>query len=286
MAGLVVLLVVAGIAAIVASADEKSPTAVNPPTTDAVRVIGHPAAAPRPRGHRSSHRAHPNSDTRAVDGVLRYTAFVASGTRRRRVIALTFDDGPGPYTPQIVQILARMRAPATFFVVGQQLGDFSAGLRDELRHGLAVGDHTENHAWLIRLSASAQYAQIRDAAVRLGRLGAPWPLLFRPPYGYYNASTLALLRRLHMLMVLWSIDPRDWLRPGARAIAQRVLSASRPGGIVELHDGGGDRSETVAALPAIIDGLHRRGYQLVTVPDLLRLDPPPHGQRLPALAGA
>jgi peptidoglycan/xylan/chitin deacetylase (PgdA/CDA1 family) len=84
-----------------------------------------------------------------------------------------------------------------------------------------------------------------------------------------------------MLMVLWSVDPRDWIRPGTAAIIGRVLSAARPGAIVELHDGGGDRRETEAALPAIINGLRRRHYELVTVPQLLRLDPPPRSQRLP-----
>jgi peptidoglycan-N-acetylglucosamine deacetylase len=281
--GAVVLLVAAGVAAIVASADDRPGSA--PPTAGAPDRV-RPSDPVVTRRH-ARHRARPaSSDSRAIDSVLRYTPFVAGGTRRHRVIALTFDDGPGPYTSKIVSVLARMHAPATFFVVGQQLNDFSAGLRDELRHGMAVGDHTENHAWLIRLSPGGQDAQVRDAAMRMRRVGAAWPRLFRPPYGYYNAHTLALLHQMHMLMVLWSIDPRDWLRPGARAIVERVLAASRPGGIVELHDGGGDRSETVAALPAIIKGLRRRGYQLVTVPQLLRLDPPPRGQRLPRLAGA
>jgi peptidoglycan-N-acetylglucosamine deacetylase len=84
-------------------------------------------------------------------------------------------------------------------------------------------------------------------------------------------------------MVLWSVDPSDWRRPGTRAIVQRVLSAARPGAIVELHDGGGDRSQTLAALPAIVKGLVRRRYHLVTVTQLLREDAPPRHQRLPRL---
>jgi peptidoglycan/xylan/chitin deacetylase (PgdA/CDA1 family) len=85
-----------------------------------------------------------------------------------------------------------------------------------------------------------------------------------------------------MLMVLWSIDPNDYLRPGAKLIAERVLSAATPGAIVLMHDGGGAREQTVAALPRIINGLRRRGYRLVTVPALLRYDPAPrHQPRLP-----
>ena len=108
-------------------------------------------------------------ESREINSVLRFTPFVTAGSRRRRVLALTFDDGPSPYTPEIVRILVRMHAPATFFVVGQQLGVFPAAFRDELAHGFVIGDHTENHAWLVRLSAAGQSAQIRGAAAGIDR---------------------------------------------------------------------------------------------------------------------
>lgn len=221
-----------------------------------------------------------------INATLRYTPFVAAGSGRRRAMALTFDDGPSPYTTAIVHILVRMHVPATFFVVGQQLPVFPDAFRDELKHGFEIGDHTENHAWLVRLSAGGQYGQIHADAVAAERLGAPPPRLFRPPYGAYDRVTIAILHRLRMLMVLWSIDPDDWLRPGAKAIVARVLSHARPGRIVILHDGGGDRSQTVAALPAIVRGLRRRGYRLVSVPALIALDPPPRHQQLPRVGVA
>jgi peptidoglycan-N-acetylglucosamine deacetylase len=241
-------------------------------------------------GHRGSHRdphrpgGSANADP-AVNRTLGYTPFIVRGVPRHRVIALTFDDGPSPYTQQVVSVLVRMHVPATFFVVGQQLRYFAAGLRDELRHGFVIGDHTQNHAWLIRLPAAGQYDQIQSDALALQRLGAPAPRLFRPPYGAFDATTFAILRRLRMLMVLWSIDPSDWRRPGVRAIVQNVLANSRPGAIVIMHDGGGNRAQTVAALPYIVNGLRRRGYQLVTVPQLLALDPPPRHQKAPELSG-
>lgn len=222
----------------------------------------------------------------AVGKLLARTPIVTSGVPRHRVVALSFDDGPSPYTPQIVRALARLHAPATFFVVGQQLEYFSAGLFDELRHGFEIGDHTQNHAWLIRLGAGQQYVQIHSVAAEIERLGVPAPTLFRPPYGAYDAATLKVLRRLHMLAVLWSDDPGDWRRPGARAIVASVLAAARPGSIVELHDGGGDRSQTLHALPAIVDGLRRRHYGLVTVSRLLTVDPPALHQRLPRVGAA
>ena len=255
-----------------------------------------PAASPRGNQSATSHSskrkttAHSSTgsepaattvDTRGIDRVLAYTPFIKGGIPRHRVIALTFDDGPSPYTDQIVRILSRMHATATFFIVGQQLNDFAARLRDELRQGFAVGDHTENHAYLTRLSTTGQYKQLHDAAVRLARLGAPFPRLFRPPYGAYNSGTLAVTKRLKMLMTLWSVDTRDWTRPGTAMIVSRAVAAARPGAVVLMHDGGGNRSETVAALPAIINALRRRHYDLVTVPQLLRLDPPPRGQQLP-----
>ena len=218
--------------------------------------------------------------------MLAYTPFVTVGTPRRRVIALTFDDGPSPYTAPIVSILARFHVQATFFVVGQQLNDFASGLRDEVSHGFDVGDHTENHAWLAHLDQAGQYGQIHDAAIRIERGGVPFPRLFRPPYGAYDAQTLATIRQLRMLMVLWTIDTGDYLRPASSVIAARVLQAAQPGAIVLMHDGGGDRSQTVGALPEIITGLRRRHYRLVTVPQLLAVDPPPRHQALPQQGGS
>ena len=224
-------------------------------------------------------------EDRAIRSVLAYTPFIRQGVPRHRMVALSFDDGPSPYTPQIVNILVKDHVPATFFVVGQQLNDFADGLRDELRHGFVVGNHTENHAWMSHYSAAGQAAQLHDAAVKMERLGAPAPILFRPPYGVYDSTTLAILKQLHMLMVMWSVDTGDWRRPGTGAIISNVLANARSGGIVLMHDGGGDRSQTVAALPAIISGLRKRGYQLVTVPQLVAADPPPRGQPLPHLSG-
>jgi peptidoglycan-N-acetylglucosamine deacetylase len=276
-------LVALAVAAAVTAATDDSTGRGPGPASAAAHGRTHVAGADVPLGASARRRRR---EAQAISAALRYTPFIATGTRRRRAIALSFDDGPSPYTGSIVRILVRMDVPATFFVVGQQLDDFSAGLRDELRHGFDVGDHTENHAWLIRLNPAGQYAQIHDAAVRMEHLGAPFPRLFRPPYGAYNGRTIASLLRMKMFMVLWSIDPGDWRRPGTKAIVSNVLSNSKPGAIVIMHDGGGDRSQTVAALPAIIRGLRRRHYQLVTVPKLMTLDPPPRHQQLPHLTGA
>lgn len=280
LAALIALAVVVAIVALLSAANTTSRRTAgsSPPTA---RRADPPATAPAGHAKNDTHRRPVGRDLAAIDGALRYTPFVATGVPRHRLIALTFDDGPSPYTPQVIRILLRMHVPATFFVVGQQLNDFSAGLREEVRNGFVVGDHTENHAWLSHLPAAAQYAQVHDAAIRIERLGASFPRLFRPPYGAFNQQTLRTARGLKMLMVLWSSDTGDWRRPGTGAIIGAALSGARPGGIVLMHDGGGDRSETVAALPQIIDGLRRRGYGLVSLPELVRLDPPPRHQHFP-----
>lgn len=224
-------------------------------------------------------------EDRAIDATLRYTPVITAGSSKRREIALTFDDGPSPYTGAILRILRRKHAAGTFFVVGTQLNRFTPQLRDELQHPFPVGDHTESHAWLVRLSGSGQTREIGEAAERIQDAGGEFPRLFRPPYGAFNATTLRVMRHLHMLLVLWSVDPGDWRRPGVGAIVSNVLRNARSGAIVIMHDGGGLRDQTVKALPAIIDGLRRRHFNLVTVPRLILDDPPPPHTKLPPFTG-
>jgi peptidoglycan-N-acetylglucosamine deacetylase len=283
--GIVVLLAAAGAAVLViATRNQGGGSSDATAATGTTHSSGGSTATHRPRRTTAAER-RAAADSRLVSTGLRRSSFITAGTRGRRAIALTFDDGPGPYTPAILRILVRMHAPATFFIVGQELTDFAGAIRSELRDGYDIGDHTENHTWLAHLNVAGQLNQIRTAAVRLQRLGAPAPRLFRPPYGAFNATTVRLLRRMRMMMVLWSVDPGDWRRPGAGAIVVNVLSHARPGAVVIMHDGGGDRSQTVAALPAIINDLRKRHYDLVSVPRLLALDPPPRGGTPPRLSG-
>ena len=127
----------------------------------------------------------------------------------------------------------------------------------------------------------ACYDQITDAAHAIRRAGAPAPVLFRPPYGSFNRETLSLLHAQRLLMVLWGVDTSDYTRPGPAKIIFTALSGAAPGAIILMHDGGGDRSQTVAALPRIITRLRQRGFHLVTVSQLVGDDPPPRGQPAP-----
>jgi peptidoglycan-N-acetylglucosamine deacetylase len=229
-----------------------------------------------------THRA----EEKAIDSVLAYTPAVVSGGIKGNELALTFDDGPGPYTQQLVAMLNRLHVHATFFAIGEEERYFSAGTVAELHSGDVIGDHTETHPMLASLSAHDQREQLVEQIARIELLDGPRPRLFRPPYGSFNATTFKLLRKLHLLMVLWSTDTEDYRLPGVAAIVQSALAGAHPGAIILMHDAGGNRSETIAALPAIIEGLRKRGLAPVTIPRLMLDDPPPRGRPLPtSLAG-
>jgi len=225
------------------------------------------------------------AENAAINRTLAYTPYVRIAGAQHREIALTFDDGPGPYTPQILSLLKRDGVPATFFEVGVLERYFYGSTAAIVAAGDVIGDHTEVHAAMSRLSPKAQRAELLLQASAIGRHGARFPRLFRPPYGMWDAATLKLLRRYRMLMVLWTVDTNDYRRPGVKAIVKAALSGAKPGAIILLHDAGGDRSQTVKALPKIIAGLRVRNYRLVTVPRLLLDNPAPRVQNIAAVIG-
>jgi peptidoglycan/xylan/chitin deacetylase (PgdA/CDA1 family) len=227
-----------------------------------------------------------SAENAAITHTLSYTPAVRVAGSQHREVALTFDDGPGPYTPQVLAVLDRYHVPATFFEVGVEENYFHAGTSDIVAHGDPIGDHTENHAPMSHLSGKDQQSQLLQETAAIGDFGASFPRMFRPPYGLWNATTLSLLKKYKMLMVLWTVDTSDYTMPGTDVIVDRALAGAKPGAIILMHDAGGDRSETVAALGQIIKGLRRRGYQLVTVPRLLLDNPAPTSQNIQAVQGA
>ncbi len=195
---------------------------------------------------------------------------VLSGPRGRRV-ALTYDDGPSAQTPAFLSELQRLGVPATFFMIGREVQALPAIARQVLADGNAIGDHSWNHANLAGGGPAATDQLIRtNAAIR--RATGFTPCLFRPPYRATGPDLVTRVREQGMTSVLWSVDPSDWARPGTDAIIARVLAQAGPGAIILSHDGGGDRSQTLAALPLIVSALRARGYTFVTVPELLGYD--------------
>jgi peptidoglycan/xylan/chitin deacetylase (PgdA/CDA1 family) len=226
------------------------------------------------------------AENAAISRTLGVTPYVRVAGAQHKEIALTFDDGPGPYTPAVLSVLRRKHASATFFEVGIEEQYFHASTSQIVAEGYPIGDHTENHAPMSHLSLRDQQRQLLEQISAIGAYGASFPRLFRPPFGLWNSTTLALLRRYHMLMVLWTVDTNDYREPGVAAIVHSALAGARPGAIILMHDAGGNRSETVAALPRIISRLHARGYKLVTVPKLLLDNPAPANQQIAGLLGS
>lgn len=185
--------------------------------------------------------------------------------RTRRLVALTFDDGPGPQTMQIVAELQRLHARATFFVVGSMAAIRPGVVRAERRAGMEIGNHTWSHPAMPLLSAAAQREQIRQTNFLLRRLTGRRPRFFRPPMWMVGPATARVVRRERMIGVLRTADTRDWTLPGVGAIVRAALRV-RPGGIVAMHDAGGyTRTQTVEAVPSIVRGLRRRHLRLVTI---------------------
>ena len=183
------------------------------------------------------------------------------------IIYLTFDDGPHPQsTPQILDILQRYDAKATFFVVGRQVKRWPDTLRLAVERGHAIANHTASHKSFRGLSQEAFAAQVTGLANGIGQTagdilqaGQQVPFV-RPPYGHTDANTAAYAGALGYRVVMWDIDTRDWQRPGSDVIAARVLKRAFPGAVVLMHDSAGRASQVPAALETILAELSARGY--------------------------
>lgn len=190
------------------------------------------------------------------------------------MVALTFDDGPNdPYTTQILDILKARGAKATFFLIGENALQFPDTVRREAAEGMEIGNHTYNHGSMVRAMNQTLDWQIDKTQETLKKLVGFEPRWFRPPHGFRDPRLFSRTRRDDLAVAEWSNMPRDWTRPGTDVIVKRTLGKLEPGDIILLHDGmtvyvGGDRSQTVAALPRILDGIQARGLRCVTLSEL------------------
>jgi peptidoglycan/xylan/chitin deacetylase (PgdA/CDA1 family) len=200
---------------------------------------------------------------RAVGCTGGTTGLLYNGPRDRKVVALTFDDGPSEYTEGFLDVLREKHVHGTFFEIGQEAAGREATMRRILREGSEIGNHTTHHS---------AYPGYEDLATTNGLIRTAThfePCLFRPPDGAVNAAVVDAAGQAGLKTILWDVDPTDWAMPGSNAVYSRVVDATQPGSIILMHDGGGDRSGTLAALPQIIDTLRGRGYRFATVSELL-----------------
>ena len=195
-------------------------------------------------------------------------------------VALTFDDGPSPYSsPAILSFLEQSHTPATFFVLGMYARAYPGLIHREAADGFAIGVHTWDHPDMRLLSPSARANELGSTVQQLhadlGPGACIW--LWRPPYGAVNSSIVAQAGSFGLTTIYWDVDPQDWARPGTMTIVNRVLAQVRPGSIILMHDGPAARQETADALPYILAGLHARGLVPVTLPTLLASESAPLG---------
>lgn len=203
---------------------------------------------------------------------------VTHGPRTLPRVALTFDDGPdATYTPQILDILDREGVPATFYVLGER----ADGRPDLIQRMAAAGHEVGNHAYeeqhldLRRLRPEEIIRTLSRTHETITRLAGQPPRTFRPPFGFYNSFVLSTANRFGYTTVLWDVDSLDWQSLSAQQILQNVLPRVQNGSIILMHSGitlpGEDLTGTVNALPDIIRDLRARGFELVTVSELLGL---------------
>lgn len=190
---------------------------------------------------------------------------------KETVVTLTFDDGPGPWTDDVLEVLLEKKVTATFFALGSEMDKYPGVAAELVEAGMSVQSHTRNHHYLTQLSDADVSYQITSTDQSFVNAGLPKPYCVRPPYGDHDARVDAIVENLGKVVTTWNVDPQDWARPSSSKIVERVLTQVDKNeelgkdSVILLHDGGGDREQTIAALPDIIEELEESGYSFTTI---------------------
>lgn len=187
-----------------------------------------------------------------------------------KVVALTFDDGPSnEFTKKYVDILKSMNVKATFFVVGKNAAKFPALLKYISENGNEIGIHSYSHYYMPKMKPEQMTDELYKTQKIIVDATGSKSSLFRPPYGAFNTTLLEISDALGLHVVLWNVDPYDWMKPGIQNIVNRIISRTKDGSIILMHEG---KPETLAALPKIIEKLKSEGYGFVTISELLNYE--------------
>jgi peptidoglycan-N-acetylglucosamine deacetylase len=186
---------------------------------------------------------------------------------------MTFDDGPSPETtPRLLDILKQRNIKATFFMIGQNAEHNPAIVQRILAEGHEIGNHSWTHPQLSKLSDERVTEEINQTQAAIKNACGYTPVLLRPPYGAITARQKQWIeQQFGLSVIIWSVDPFDWKRPGASVIEQRILAGARPGAIILSHD---IHKQTVDAMPATLDALAAKGFKFVTVSQLIAMNKP------------
>jgi len=244
----------------------KDPAEHGNATAQAQPVPAHPSATPRSapaRPRPAGARPHQGQRHQGRRGHPDEPMFYIHDGRKR--VALTIDDGPSPeYTPQVLRLLEKYRVTATFSMIGLEAAAYPGLVREVAAAGHKIANHTWSHLDLVYLPPAAVADQIGRATGAIHKATGKVPALFRAPYGAWSPVVLRECAQAGMTPLDWSVDPRDWSRPGVAAIVGNIMRNTRTGSIILEHDGGGDRSQTVAALKIVLPRLLDAGYRFAT----------------------
>lgn len=231
------------------------PTTAPPVTTTTIaKQIPPPPAAFLERGVPTPGSAFENLD---ADATLKPPG---------KFVALTFDDGPSQYTDDIVDILNFFQVKATFFMIAPQIIEDFALVKEMKADGMRIGAHTRTHKHLRELPLAAKTDEVAGSIDDINNaLGPGTVRCFRPPYREFDQQVVDLVAKKKAAMALWSIDTGDWEKPSWTTLVSRVLGGVRDRSVILMHDGGGNRTETILALPWILQGLKDQGFTVVPV---------------------
>lgn len=190
----------------------------------------------------------------------------------RKLVCITFDDGPSSYTADILKILSEKGAHATFFALGSGVASWPETTAAIEAQGSEVMSHTMNHLNHYATTSEETYQETAEAFETMRDYAGVYTSVIRPPYGNWNEYCWRSSGGTMSASVIWNIDSLDWELPGADAIVENCTTDVENGDIILMHDGGGDRSQDVEALPRIIDELHKQGFELVTLSELMDSD--------------
>lgn len=189
----------------------------------------------------------------------------------QKIIALTFDDGPWPgTTKQVLDILQKNNIKGTFFVVGQNVKNYPDLVKRVVTDGHTIANHTWHH-WYHYMNPQTAAYEIDNTTNLIYKITGVKTSLFRPPGGMMHNGVAAYARNSKYAIIMWSSDSVDYSRPTVPRLINNIFREAKPGGIVLMHDGGGNRSQTVQALPEIISRFRKQGYKFVTIPELLEM---------------
>ena len=183
-------------------------------------------------------------------------------TTGNKVIALTFDDGPGPYTAHLLDILDQYGARATFFLIGSKVSGQASVVRSIQARGHQLGNHSWSHPELPKLSVDQIAGEIDRTNEAIRQATGVKPSILRPPYGAVNGVVLEQIRTRGMSSILWSVDTRDWADRNSQIVCSRAVAGAHPGAVILMHD---IHQTSVNAVPCILSSLKQQGYSFVTI---------------------